>query len=305
MKRVVIKLQVLLGAMLLFPSCLTILFVEKPLALPPEIEIQGSGNLMVVQNYFDYTRTEFVQDNHKDIYHSAVTSFIGGLTSYLEGDNLITCIAGDTLVKNLPGGLPSDVINPDSVVAICYRYDADFLLSVDSLYIGFDWETEVIEDDESSYKVKSFYLEIQPFLSLYDNSGTLIDRSYVYQQELYKDRLALSGLITFKPSLAKAVEEISAISADAGSTYGSKFFPRAGRSDYMVYYSKPFDVSYYMMVNGEWGNAIRELLPLADSKDKKIARRAANNLYVAYMGIGDETSANLWYERATGKTLDK
>ena len=299
MKSLIIRILALFISALPISSCTSIIFVSK--TVPPEIEIEGQANLIVVQNYFDYTRAEFVKDKEQEVYYSAVTAFIDGLSSYLEGDELITCITGDTLVKSESGRLPSDFLNQDSVIAICDRYSANLMLSIDSISIGLDWETETVEDDESSYKVKTFYLEVQPFLSLYDNNGSLIDRSYVYRQEFYKDRMALSGLITFKPTLAKAVEEVYAISADAGIGYGSKFFQSEGRSEYKVYYTNPFHVSYLLMLDKKWADAIRDLLPLASSSNKKIAMRAANNLYVAYLGIGDETSADIWYERATGK----
>jgi hypothetical protein len=301
MKKLKFKFPALVCVLILVSSCTTIIFVEKPVPLPPEIELPDPVNNMVVQNYFDYTRDEYVKDKHEEVYRSAVLSFVDGLGSYLEGDRLINFIKGDTLARRIPGSLPSDFIFSDSVVAICNRYNANLMLAIDSVFIGLDWETEVVEDEESSYKVKNFYLEVKPFLSLYDSEGTLLDRSYVSREEFYKDRLALSGLITFKPSIEKAIEEVSVISTQAGTDYGSKFYPQKATYKYSVYYNEPFHNSYLMMMRGEWANAIRELLPLADSNDKKIAKRAANNLYVAYIGIGDETSAELWYEKANGK----
>lgn len=296
------KFSFLLCAFLAGSSCTTILFVEEPSPLPPEIEIKGTGNLMVIQNSFDYTRDEYVKEKNEEVFHSAINAFTDGLISYFDGGSLVNCIQGDTLVKRRTGTGTSGFINPDSVVAICNRYQSDLLLSIDSLYIGLDWETETVEDEESTYKVKTFYLETKPFLTLYDKTGALVDQSNVYRQVMYKDRLALSGLITFKPSLEKAIVEVSALLEETGGDYGSKFFPKRATRDFMVYYYKPFDVSYFLMLRGEYADAIRELLPLSSSKDKKTARRAANNLYVAYIGIGDETSADMWYERATGET---
>lgn len=294
------RLALILIVALSGTSCTTLLFIKK--TLPPEITLESAGNSMVIQNYFDYTRPEYVKEKHEEVFHAAVASFTRELVSSLEGENLVMAIQGDTLVRKIKGRIPSDMLNPDSVSSVCNRYNTNLMLSVDSVYIGFDWETETMEDDDGSrYRVKSFYLEVQPFLSLYNSQGILIDRSYVYRQVLYKDRLALSGLITIKPSLAKAIAEVTILAGESGHDYGAKFFGSYGTFEYKVFYSKPFDVSYSLMLNREWADAIRELLPLAESSEKKIAKRAANNLWVAYTGIGDETSAEMWYKKSLGK----
>ena len=114
----------------------------------------------------------------------------------------------------------------------------------------------------------------------------------------YSSRPTLSGFVTIKPALLKAIDEVIILSTDAGIEYGAKFFNATGTFPYDVYYGKPFDISFRLMQNNQWGDAIRDLLPLASSSDKKIAKRAAHNLYVAYTGLGDETSAAIWYEKS-------
>lgn len=275
------------------------MFVNKP--LPPEIELTEATNDLVILNYFDYTRPEFVKEKHQEVFQSAVGAFADGLISYLEGEELVNVIMGDTLVKSVRNRLPSEPLEPDSVVAICNRYNVGLLLTIDSLYIGFDWETEVVEDDDgSSYKVKYFYLEVQPFISLYNSLGNMIDRSFVYRQVLYSDRLTLSSVITIKPALIKALGEATMLAAEAGGDYGSKFFESTGTFGYKVYTGSPFEESFRLMQRGSWAVAIRELLPLASSDKKTTAKRAANNLSVAYIGLGDETSANMWKDRSLG-----
>jgi hypothetical protein len=52
------------------------------------------------------------------------------------------------------------------------------------------------------------------------------------------------------------------------------------------------------MMNNQWADAIRYLLPLAESANSKIAARAAHNLWVAYTGFGDDTNAEKWYQKS-------
>jgi len=47
-----------------------------------------------------------------------------------------------------------------------------------------------------------------------------------------------------------------------------------------------------------WESAIELLKPVAASPDPKIARKAANNLSVAYEAIGNESAAEFWFNKS-------
>jgi hypothetical protein len=193
----------------------------------------------------------------------------------------------------------SEILSPEYITSTCEYFGADLLLAFDSLFIDFDWETEVEEyDDGSKSKTKHFFLQLRPYLSLYKSDGTLIDRSFIYLEHHYSSRPTLSGLITIKPALIKAIDEVILLSNDAGVEYGAKFFEKIGTFPYKVYNGKPFDISFRLMLREQWADAIRDLLPLAESTDSKTAKRAANNLYVAYSGLGDEVSAAEWLKKS-------
>jgi hypothetical protein len=283
--------------LVLLSSCSTILRISRP--VDPEIRLGEKGNIMVVQNHFNYTNKLYIKEKNENVYSAGISSFTQSLISYLSGSDLINAIEGDTLVKSNTGRTPSDILSPGYVVTTCNNSNANMMLSIDSLYIDFDWETEVVEDDDGSRsKTKYFYLQLTPFLSLYNNEGTLLDRSYISLELPYSSRPALSGLITIKPALQKAKDEVIMLSSEAGENYGSKFFETLQDFPYIVYLSKPFDVSYRLIVNGNYADAIRNLLPLAESTEKKVARRAAYNLCAAYTGLGDLTSAEMWADKA-------
>ena len=297
MIKITIRFTLQAAALAILSSCSTTIFINKP--LPPEIELEQKDQKMVIQNFFDYTRDEFVKERHEDVFRSGVMAFAAGLEDYLSESELVRASFTDTLVKSGPGRILSDLLDPNWVVSACSEYNADLLLSIDSLFIDFDWETETIRyDDGSREKTKYFYLQLQPFLTLYDKTGSLIDRSFISYEQPYSSRPTLSALITIKPNLNNATEEVVLIASDAGKDYGAKFFESMGSFPYRVYYGKPFNVAFILMQNRQWADAIRELQPFASSTDSKVAKRAANNLYVAYTGLGDEISAQMWLERS-------
>ena len=287
----------LILSIVLVSSCTSTLFVSKP--LPPEIELEKRDQIIVIQNMFDYTRPDFVKEKHSHVYKAGVDAFSETVVLTLADITSLTAMYKDTLVKSGPGRVPSDVLDRTYIKDICDYYLADLLLTFDSISIDFDWETERIEyDDGSVSKTKYFYLQVAPFVSLYNYSGELVDRSVLRYEALYSERPTLSGLITIKPALSKATPGVINLSIDAGREYVGKFNTSTGHFPYKVYVSKPFETAYSMMLNSNWSGAIRELLPLAESGDRKIAKKAAHNLWVAYNGIGDEVSASDWYNKS-------
>ncbi len=283
--------------MVIFNSCSTILFISKP--IEPEIILEENEKSLVVNNYFDYTQAAYVKEKHQEVYKAAAELFSESLTKYINVSPGLIAIVGDTLIPRSVKLSPSDLMPSNQVLEACEKYGADMLLSIDSIDIDFDWETEtIIDDDGKKSKTKFFYVQTLHFLSLYSSSGELIDRSFIALELPYSARPTISGLITIKPNLLKAIDEVIIISSDAGVEYGAKFFQTTGSSPYKVYHNKPFEESFSLLQRGNWSDAIRSLLPLAESSDKRITKRAANNLFVAYTGIGDDMSASDWLRKS-------
>ncbi len=284
-------------ALILFNSCSRVLLINKP--NEPEIKLNNDKRSLVVRNYFDYNQAAYIKEKHQEVYKAAAELFSESLCKFLNESPGIKAIPGDTLILSSEKRIPSDLMSADLVLEECNKYKTDMLLSIDSIDIDFDWETETVyNDDGSKSKTKYFYIETKHFLSLYEKNGELIDRSFIALEQPYSARPTLSGLITIEPNLLKAIDEVIIISSDAGIEYGTKFFETSTPYPYKVYKNKPFEESYYLLRRGEWADAIRNLLPLTESGDRKIAKRAAQNLFVAYTGIGDDVSASEWLRKS-------
>jgi hypothetical protein len=259
-------------------SCTTLIYIGK--TLEPEIVTDKVPGSIVFVNLFDYTMPVYVKEKHEVVYHAGVAKLNEGLSSSFSRDSSFSFFCGDTLKKGIEAGLLTALLPADSVKGICYRYKADLLLAMDSMNIFIDWET-IADEELNSLKTKNFYLYTIYYLSLYSGSGDLINRSKVERSSLYKSRLALSGLITIKPSIVKARDEIGALAFLAGEDYVSKFYPQTVQVPKQIYTGKPFKESNVYLRTGNWSKAIELLGPLVKSSDPKTSGRAKQNLSVA------------------------
>lgn len=276
------------------PGCSTLMFINQ--SYPPEIGLKSDNNVFAVSNHFDYMRPGYIKEKHEDIYRAGTNAFIDNLINSFQGSDFIRGELYDTLVPYQSGQSFTDILSEEAAMDLCNRYNSTHLLTFDSLYMGFDWETIVEEDDDGSRsKTKYFYLLYRAFVSLYDNEGALIDRSLLDLSMVYKARPTLSGLITIQPALAKAQDEAVAMASQAAFQYHDKFFTTVGRIPYKVYTGKIFKNSFRLMQYGNWEDAIKELIPMTSSGDPKIKKKAANNIAVCYLGLGNNPSADFWF----------
>ena len=269
-----------ISTLLFLCSCSTIIYIgklHKP-EINPDID---TGNIVFV-SLFDYTVPVYVKEKNVISYNAGVRKFMEGLTSASSGNASFKFFAGDSLKKGTEVGQLTTLLPVDSVIVICARYKADMLLALDSMNIYFDWET-IVDDgtDGSKSRTKNFYLYTGFYLSLYSTTGDLIDRSQVKNSLLYKSRPALSGLITIKPSIAKASSEVESLAFQAGSDYVGKFYTQIVNEPRSIYWGKHFIESNYYMRAGNWSKAIELLEQLVKSQDSRIVNKARQNLSVA------------------------
>lgn len=268
-------LPVLLLLALIGNSCTYPLYIHK--TYDPEINLEMRSYKVVFINLFDYTSPAFVKEKEKSSFSAGVKELTNGLSASFAEKKEFDFSIGDTLKKDIHPGQLTVLLLEDTIRAICSRHHSDMLLTLDSLDFFFDWET--IRYDDGG-KQKDFYLYSRFYLSFYSASGLLINRSLVENNTFYKSRPALSGLITFKPSLANATKAIKSISFQAGKDYVAKFYPKTVEELRTIYTGKAFIESDLYIRERNWEKAIQILEELANSPDKKTAKKARHNLEV-------------------------
>jgi hypothetical protein len=279
-------------------SCYTYVFFEKQ--TPPEIIPEKQVNNIAFINAFDYSIPDSASENKANIYQAGVTEVISGLKKSFASDENINFNIIDTLVSGKASDVLPDSLNPDSVKNICRMNNSDMLLVLEAFHMNMDWEQEVEEDEDGSRsRTNNYYLYMSAGLSLYSESGDAIDRSMEPCRSLYESRAALIGIAVFVPSIYKAEKQIGSLAEFVAENYVNKFYPGTETVNRKIFYAKNMIDADKCLINHQWETAIELLMPLTASTDPKIARKAANNLSVAYEAIGNESAAEFWYNKST------
>jgi hypothetical protein len=259
-------------------SCNKFVYLSK--TYDPEIIPSKKPGRIVFVNIFDYTSPAYVKEKNELSYRAGVIKLSEGLLSSFSKDESFIFIPGDTLKKDIVPGQLTAYMAKDTVLAICDRYNSDMLLTLDSLNIFFDWTSTVNSDGEYKEKEKQYYLHTKFYLSLYSSTGDLVNRSMIEKSTFYKSREALLLIVTFKPSIAKAIETIKPLAFEAGEEYVSKFYPRTVQESREIYGGKVFKESNLYIDLRNWDKATELLDQLARSPDQNIAKKARHNLSV-------------------------
>jgi hypothetical protein len=272
--------SVILVAFIMFSlnSCTKYVFVNK--SYDPEIVPGIKPVRIVFVNLFDYTSQGYVKEKNEIPYYMGVKRFYEGLSASFSKDNSFIFFTGDTLKKDIPKGQLTAYLPNDSVLAICRRYDADMLLTIDSVNIFIDWTYTVQDDGNSKYKEKQYYLHTNFYVSFYSAAGEQRNRSMVEKSLLYKSRQAVLIIVTFKPSITNAIESIEPLSFEAGEEYVSKFYPKKVQETRKLYAGKVFKESNLFIELRNWEKAKELLDQLVESSDRDIARKARQNLLI-------------------------
>lgn len=264
---------------LFLTSCSTLLLIEKP--LPPEIQLEPATHTLAFVNLFNYTLPSIVKEKNEETYRTAAINFMRTLNDSFSSDSAFHFIMADTMRKDIEPGNLTLLLPQDSVISLCRLYNADLLLTLDSLNLSITWDFEIIrEDDGSKSRIKTFYLNSYFYLSLFNSSGNLIERSEVSKASIYKERLAISILITFKPSLANASNDAGFLATKAAEDYVNKFYPSTIKESRMLYTGKIFAESNSLIFRKDWNGAENLLIKIAENPDKNISRKAKYNLSV-------------------------
>lgn len=251
-------------------------------ALPPEIELDAGDRIGFV-NRFDYRADTTIKDKHDTAYYEGIGAFALGLTGDTLPDRRVSFFqAADTGISRTPALFLNNELPENEINAFCRNHQATHLLTLDSLRLGFDWETVREEDEEGSVsKTKYFYLIGNYYLSLYDSAGVPVKKTLLERSMEYTARPTLSALITIVPNLARAVEKIKILARDAAVQYTDLFYPSEEKLPRNLHAGKPFRESNALIRKQEYDAAIGLLTKLAADYRKGVARKARQNLAVA------------------------
>ncbi len=289
--------SVLIILIFLTSSCYTYVHFEK--STPPEIIPEKPVNNIVFINAFDYTIRDSTSEKENNVYQAGITEVINGLKKSFASDEHINFNLIDTLVKGKALTMLPDSLNPDSIRNICNRYNSSMLLVLEAFNMNMDWEQDVEEDEDGSRsRTNNYYLYMSAGLSLYSESGDVIDRSMESCRSLYESRAALIGIAVFVPSIYKAEKQIGQLAEFVAENYANKFYPGTATVSRKIFYAKNMLEADNYLMEHNWESAIEQLKPLAASPDPKISRKAANNLSVAYEAIGNDTAAEFWINKS-------
>lgn len=272
---------VLFVLLLILTSCTKTIFLTR--TIPPELVPEKKPATIAFINQFDYAANPSIKDKHEVAFRTALEEFTRTLAAHQTADLSFTFNPSDTLRKSERAvDYRDEPIPAEEVKELCASRHAGYILILDTLYLGFDWETIRDEDmDGSVSKTKNFFLLGDYYLSLYESSGTLIKRTYLDKSVFYRSRPTLSGLITFVPNLARATDEIRLMSKDAGLQYIGMFYPAEVNESRMLHAGKKFAVTNNLLAQNEYNRAIELLTEMTRSPNYKISQKAAHNLSVA------------------------
>jgi hypothetical protein len=265
----------------IFGSCTTPVFITKE--LPPELVLPKQPARIVYSNLFDFRENPGIKDKHEAAYQTGIDEF--GISLAKDGvvENPVIIVALDTSMRSSGKTMhPGFLMGKSDIVSLCNSYAADYLLTLDSLRLNFDWEV-IREDlgDGSVSKTKDFYIVNNYYVSLYDNTGEVIERTLLEKGQFYRSRPTLGGLLTIMPNLDNAKDKIGTLAHEAGTEYHRMFYPSAVTETRILYGGKHFKETNSLIFSGEYDKAIVVLQDIISSLKPKLAQKAQNNLEVA------------------------
>lgn len=273
-----LRLIIFVLVLLILTSCERLVYISKNIGL--EIPLDNHHNDIVFVNLFDYTSPEIVKEKEKTIYHEGVMRFVDGLFSFAN-DTSFSFTVCDTLKKGIDKDLLTTLLPADTIQNICSRFKTNLLIALDSVSLYFELES-VSDDNQSGYtnKTKNINLNSKFYVSLYNSSGELLNRTELDQSAMYGSGPSLNGVVTIKPSISRAAYLAQSLGYYSGQDYISRFYPHVVHDTQQLYTSKIFSESNSYIFQKNWAKAEDLLEQLAKNPDPLISAKAKHNLDV-------------------------
>ncbi|MFC2115145.1 DUF6340 family protein [Bacteroidota bacterium] len=294
--RISFKGSILMGMCILLSSCTTYIFY--PIEYPPQIKTESESNRIAFINRYDYTSLTFTNNNKTAVFADGTRQLIRKLESSFKADENFEFIMLDSLEKGRAlKGFPV-ILSANRVVSICKKNNTDLLLLLESFNADFDIESETVRDEDGSRSTTNYVdLIVEAGFSLFKSNGELLDRLMATERSHYQSRPALSRFIVIGPSMGNAGKEVNELAGGIGENYIYSFYPSQDVKMKMIYAGKHFSEVTPLMKSQRWEEAIKLLMPLANSPDPKIAKKAAHNLAIVYDALGDFEAYEYWINK--------
>jgi len=275
----IINLMILGLCFMIITSCAAPLYFEK--SEPPEISASIKPCRIAFINIFDYTWSEAVKSENQNVYRSAINEFAREMNRIGSSDSIYKFFVADTLFKGVPVQDQTLMLPADTVELLTTVFKADYLVTLDSisLYLMQD-ESDNSDEDGNSSGFGSFYLVSDFFLSLYDLSGNMVNRSEVSMTSGYGNRTAYSYFSGLLPSFSRASTQAGELGISAADEYADRFYPTVTQEERYVYTGGKLKEANSLIVREQWDKAEAILRKLASGKNTGIARKAEHNLSV-------------------------
>ena len=274
--------QYLALILVVLSGCTTPVFLYR--TNPPEMVLTEKPATVVFANQYDYRSNPDIKDKHEVAYESAIRDFGRALSFKPKEIDPVVVFVADTL-SPLPANdsiLIRD-IGSTQILSFLKPYSADYLLTLDSLSLFFDWEVirEENPEDGSVSKTKDFYLIGRYFVSMYDQKGKVVKQTLLDRSMLYATRGTLGALVTIQPNMSNGLDKIKVLSQDAAAEYTTMFYPVREQTGYRVLHAgQKFAVSNAHIIGGRYEEAIPILEAIASGPKPNLARKARHNLKV-------------------------
>jgi hypothetical protein len=249
------------------------------------VELEKQPARIVFSNQFDYSGNPGIKDKHEEAYRIGIEEFGKSLVNETSSENSVVIFAVDTnRIRHTESEVFDSEVPKNKILSVCREHGADYFLCLDSLRLFFDWEV-IREDDPidgSVSKTKDFYLFNNYYVTLYDASGEIIERTLLERSIYYSSRPTIIALITIVPNLDNAKEKIRILAHDTGMEYIGLFYPSEetyGQRE--LYTGKAFKETNSLILTGQYDQAIKLLQEMQRKSDPKLLRKINNNLNVA------------------------
>ena len=266
---------------LILSACSTV--VKFPVWHSPDLVPDDENKTVVILNDIDISKLNIQNQKEAEVRYSGIRNLIVGLTDSVSEDDDFKFLECDSLTVNKTKSIfPSDTI-PEYKKFIYRKYSDSNLLIVKNFEIFFN-QTDNFDDselDENKVVSRNYYLGIRAGFELYGKNGQFIESSIVEDLMLHKTKPVLIKWITIDPSVKKAGTNVDLVSYSVGRKYRAKFYPAAIYVYRQYYMGKIFREADRFVKKGDWMNARKALLKIAESNDPKIPQeKLAHNLSV-------------------------